>query len=242
MSTRVITVIGLILWFVPTVSMAQTELEKAHAAYQEAFQRYSEAALSASGSEEEFDQLFKEYRSAYAHYKALKNKQSRTETQPIKKALDTTGVDDIATMTAEETCASSAFKALVSEAEDFSNQGQYQQALNTYKEAYQACPDKNLEETMAWLMAQVEPEQQSSKLTAEHHQFGINTPIDHEKAIALYQEQNNVSAWVALADYYLQGVWLERDIKQAKRLLKRAVKQGSIEAQWQLEYLDEVKL
>lgn len=46
---------------------------------------------------------------------------------------------------------------------------------------------------------------------------------------------------VELSDYYQQGIWIKKDAKKAKKLLQQAADAGSLEAKWQLEFLESQK-
>ncbi len=43
---------------------------------------------------------------------------------------------------------------------------------------------------------------------------------------------------IELSVYYEKGIWIKKDIQQAKSLLQDAIKLGSITAQWKLEIME----
>ena len=76
--------------------------------------------------------------------------------------------------------------------------------------------------------------------SADKYRYGIDVDPDPLKALEFYEQlvsKGDANAMVQLADYYEQGIWVKQDSKRAKELLQKAANQGSIEAAWELEYL-----
>ena len=54
----------------------------------------------------------------------------------------------------EERCSSNVFNSLLNTAEDQTEKGQYNEALDSFRKAYRICPMKDLEEMIAWLLGE----------------------------------------------------------------------------------------
>ncbi len=55
----------------------------------------------------------------------------------------------------EGRCSSAVFNSLLHTAEEQTEKGQYNEALDSFRKAYRICPMKDLEEMMAWLLGEV---------------------------------------------------------------------------------------
>lgn len=78
------------------ISSPNSDIDRAYAEYQKAFEHYTSLALSAQKGDRE--QALAEYRSKYAEYKRLTQAQDKYPTQQSsadQKPLDTTGVEGI---------------------------------------------------------------------------------------------------------------------------------------------------
>ncbi|WP_319500203.1 zinc-ribbon domain-containing protein [uncultured Draconibacterium sp.] len=76
--------------------------------------------------------------------------------------------------------------------------------------------------------------------SADKYRYGIDVDPDPYKALDYYEHlvsKGDPNAMVQLADYYEQGIWVEKNTKKATELLKRAAEYGSVQADWELEYL-----
>ena len=65
----------------------------------------------------------------------------------------------------------------------------------------------------------------NNKTSVIKYQHGIGVQPNQYKAFELYQEAANkgdLNAMVELADYYQQGIWIQKDTKKAKKLLQQA--------------------
>ncbi|WP_372649045.1 zinc-ribbon domain-containing protein [Draconibacterium sp.] len=76
--------------------------------------------------------------------------------------------------------------------------------------------------------------------SADKYRYGIDVDPDPYKAFDYYEKlvsKGDPNAMVRLADYYEQGIWVEKNTKKARELLKKAAENGSVQAEWELEYL-----
>lgn len=83
----------------------------------------------------------------------------------------------------------------------------------------------------------LDPNENSS---ADKYRYGIDVDPDPYKALDYYEHlvsKGDPNAMVQLADYYEQGIWVDKNTKKATELLKRAAENGSVQAEWELEYL-----
>jgi len=76
---------------------------------------------------------------------------------------------------------------------------------------------------------------------ADQYLYGVDVDPDSYEAFDLYQraaDDGNPEAMVQMYDYYSQGLWVPKDLAKAKRYLRKAADMGSLDAQWELEYLN----
>lgn len=79
--------------------------------------------------------------------------------------------------------------------------------------------------------------------SADKYRYGIDVASDQYEAFERYKvfaENGDLNAMISLSEYYEQGIWVQKDRKKAKELLEKAAKAGSLEAEWQLEYLESI--
>ncbi len=77
--------------------------------------------------------------------------------------------------------------------------------------------------------------------SADKYHYGIDVEPDQLEAFKRYNtyaQQGDLNAMVKLSEYYEQGIWVEKNLQKARELLRQAAKEGSLEAQWELEYLE----
>jgi ribosomal protein S27AE len=83
----------------------------------------------------------------------------------------------------------------------------------------------------------------SDENSADKYRYGIDVTSDQYEAFERYKvfaENGDLNAMISLSEYYEQGIWVKKDRKKAKGLLEKAAKAGSLEAEWQLEYLESI--
>lgn len=83
----------------------------------------------------------------------------------------------------------------------------------------------------------------SDENSADKYRYGIDVTSDQYEAFERYKifaENGDLNAMISLSEYYQQGIWVKKDSKKAKELLEKAAEEGSLEAEWQLEYLESI--
>lgn len=145
-----------------------------------------------------------------------------------------------------QSCMTPALIQKVDEAQSLRDKGAYKEALEIYRAVHKVCPDKNIEDGMAWLLSQIPtstPTIDASllKIEADKYRYGIEVAPDQQKALSLYQkaaDAGDSEAMAALAGYYQDGIWIKKDLQRAKALLQEAVRAGSVSAEWELEFME----